>query len=147
VTQLHERRFVACPFSAALEFAESAVNRRSGLFLSPAPPLGEHADVAVASTPDSSDDVRKHDALLIAWRPQRTRFFPDFHGVLTVRPEHAGVTLQLDGVYEPPYGALGKAFDLLGGRSIARHTMQNLLRDLGADIEAEYRQERSRAAT
>lgn len=138
MTQLSEECFVACPFSAAVELAERAVNGLRGLYLSPFPPLGERVAFAAASTPDRSDESRKHDALLIAWRPQSGRAFPDFHGVLTVRPKNAGVRLQLNGAYRPPYGLAGKAFDVIAGRSIARRTMQHLLDDLAAQIETEY---------
>ncbi len=138
MTQVREKRFVACPFSAAMELAEKSVNRRAGLYLTPAPPLGERARFAVASTHDSSDEARKHDALLIAWRPQTTGLFPDFRGVLTVRPHHSGVTLQLEGAYDPPYAVIGKFFDIVAGRRIAHRTMRRLLDDFAHDIEAEY---------
>ncbi|HEY9179141.1 MAG TPA: hypothetical protein VIO32_00375 [Candidatus Baltobacteraceae bacterium] len=144
MTQLHEKRFVACPFSATIELAEKAANRHSDLYVSPYPPLGERVHFAIESTDDSTDEARKHDALLIAWRPENPRIFPDFRGVLTVRPKGSGVELQLDGAYVPPFGGLGNAFDLIVGRSVARRTMQRLLADLGADIEAEYQRERGR---
>src|SRR5579872_588921 len=142
MTQLEVRRFVACPFSAAVELAERAVNRLSDLYLSPFAPLGERAVFAAASTPDLSDEARKHDALLLAWRPQSQRLFPDFRGVLTVRPKYSGVWLQLSGAYSPPYAAAGKVFDIVAGRSIAKRTMHRLLNDLAAQIEAEYNAEK-----
>lgn len=142
MTQIREKRFVACPFSAALELAEMAVKLRADLYLTPAPPLGERARFAVASILGSSDETRKHDALLIAWRPQTAGIFPDFHGVLTVRPDHSGVTLQLDGAYDPPCAGLGKVFDVLAGRRIAHRTMCRLLDDFAQDIEGAYAAER-----
>lgn len=142
MTQLREKHYVACPFSAAVELAERAAKRHARMYLTPAAPLGERARFTVASTPDSSDEVRKHDALLLAWRPQTAGVFPDFHGVLTVRPNHAGVTLQLDGAYDPPFGAFGKVFDVLAGRRIARQTMRHLLDDFAREIEDEYATER-----
>jgi hypothetical protein len=142
MTKLSEKHVVACPFSAALELAEKAVKRHLELHLTPAPPLGERAHFVLASTPDSSDEARKHDALLIAWRPQTAGLFPDFHGVLTVRPKNSGVTLQLDGAYDPPYAGFGKVFDVIAGRRIAQRTMRNLLDDFARDIEAEYAAER-----
>lgn len=142
MTHLSVKRFVACPFSAAVELAERAANRVSSLYLSPFPPLGERATFAVASIPDSTDETRKHDALLIAWRPQTRRMFPNFHGVITVRPESSGVMLQLSGAYNPPYAIAGKAFDLLAGRSIAKRTMVHLLDELAAGIQTEYTAEK-----
>jgi hypothetical protein len=142
MTHVQRKRFVACPFSAAVELAERAANRRSGLYVTPSPPFGEHVRFAVATTPDSTDSARKHDALLIAWRPQTARIFPDFRGALTVRPHGAGVTLQIDGEYEAPYGAVGKLFDRIIGRTLADRTMKRLLDDFARDIEAEYRAEK-----
>ena len=142
MTQIREKRFVACPLSAAMKLAEKSVNRRADLYLTPAPPLGERARFAVASTHDSSNEARKHDALLIAWRPQTTGIFPDFRGVLTVRPHHSGVTLQMEGAYDPPYAVMGKVFDIVAGRRIAHRTMRRLLDDFAHDMEAEYAAEK-----
>lgn len=142
MTHLEVKRFVACPFSAAAELAERATSGRTSLYLSPFPPLGEPVVFAMVSTPDKSDQVRKHDALLIAWRPQTRGMFPDFHGVLTVRPRHAGVWLQLTGDYEPPYALPGKLFDLIAGRAIAKRTMGRLLDSFARQIESEYRAEK-----
>lgn len=142
MTQISEQCFVQCPFSAALELAEKAVKRHVELLLTPVPPLGERVRFAVSNTPDLTDETRKHDALLIAWRPETTGMFPHFHGVLTVRPDRAGVSLQLDGAYDPPYGAFGKVFDLIAGRQIAHRTMRHLLHDLANEIETEYAAER-----
>ena len=142
MTQLHISRYVDCPFSAAIELAEKAVSQRNGFYLTPSPPLVERVRFAAATTADATDDVRKHDALLIAWRPQTRGMFPDFRGVLTVRPERRGVRLRLDGQYEPPYGAPGSVFDFFVGRAIARRTMLRLLDEFAADIESEYDRER-----
>jgi hypothetical protein len=142
MTQLEVKRFVACPFSAAAELAERAASGLSNLYLSPFPPLGEPVVFAMVSTPDKSDEARKHDALLIALRPQTRGMFPDFHGVLTVRPERSGVLLQLSGGYDPPYALAGKIFDLIAGRSIAKRTMHRLLDGFADRIEAEYEAER-----
>jgi|SRR5579884_620983 len=142
MTKVRVKRFINCPFSAAVELAEKVVNRRDGLYLTPAPPLGERVRFAAAAAPDSSDRARKHDALLIAWQPRTAGMFPEFHGVLTVRPKGRGVSLHLNGEYEPPYGTAGKVFDFLAGRTIAQSTMRHFLDDLARDIELEYDNER-----
>jgi len=142
MTQVRIAREVKCPFSAALEFAERIAKRKDGLYLTPSPPLGERVRMAAQTTSDATDDARKHDALLIAWRPQNPDMFPEFRGVLTVRPHLHGSRLHLAGQYEPPYGVPGKAFDFVAGRAIARHTLQRFLDELAVEIEAEYQQER-----
>ena len=141
MTHVRVTRYVECPFSATLELAEKAIRGRSGFYLTPTPPLGERVSVTAKSTDDCTDDVRRHDALLIAWRPQTRGMFPDFHGVLTVRPMHNGALLHLNGQYEPPFRTAGKVFDAVAGRSIARRTLTRMLNDLALDIEAQYQEE------
>ena len=85
---------------------------------------------------DATDEVRKHDALEIRWSPKHYALFPDFQGLLTVRPHQAGSYLRIEGAYEPPFGILGRLFDALIGRALARLTLARLLRDLRVDIEA-----------
>ena len=142
MARIRTDRYVDCPFSAAVELAEKAVGRRKGMYITPAPPLGERVRFTAASTDDVTDEARKHDALLIAWRPQTEKIFPEFRGVLTVRPQDRGVSLRLTGEYTPPYGAAGKVFDLFAGRMIARRTMRHLLDELAGEIESAYQEER-----
>ncbi len=131
-------RFVDCPFSAVIEFAEEALRERPDVTLSPAPRLARHVCVASQVCEDVSDPVRRHDALLLAWRPP-SPLFPDFHGAFTVRPKGRGAWLRVQGSYEPPFGALGRAFDSLFGRRIARRTLEHLLRDISESAEHRWR--------
>jgi hypothetical protein len=138
------KRYVRCPFSAAIELAEKVLGRRGDLYITPSAPVGERVTFATATATDITDDVRKHDALLLTWSPQRAGMFPKFSGSLTVRPKGRGVWLRLSGEYEPPYGPAGKVFDFVLGRSIASATMRNLLDELAQDVENEYREEQRR---
>lgn len=147
MSQIRVTKYAECPFSAAVELAEKVVGRREGMNVSPSPPLGERVRFKAVSTDDCTDDARKHDALLIAWRPQTSGLFPEFRGALTVRPEYHGSRLQLNGDYVPPYGAAGKFFDFIVGRSLARRTMHHFLDELAADVEAAYSDERKHATT
>lgn len=147
MTQIHVTRYVRCPFSAAVELAEKAMGGRSDLFVTPSPPFGEHVRFAAVSSPDRSDESRKHDALLLAWRPETPNMFPEFRGVLTVRPKDRGVSLRLTGAYAPPYGKPGKVFDLLFGRALARRTVRHLLDEIAGAVEAAYDRERQHAKT
>lgn len=141
MSQVLVSKYAQCPFSAAVELAEKIVGRRKGMYVTPSPPFGERVQFAAASTDDSTDDARKHEALLIAWHPKSSSLFPDFRGVVTVRPEYRGARLRLHGEYTPPYGAAGKVFDVIVGRTLARRTMDHFLDELAADIEAAYSQE------
>lgn len=140
--RIHTSRYVDCPFSATLDFAEKVVSRRCGLYLTPAPPLGERVRFAAVSIEDASDEARKHTALLLAWRPQNEGLFPNFTGVLTFRPSNGGARMLLSGRYEPPFGIFGRIFDTFFGRAIAQRTMSGLLDEIGTEIEAEYDAER-----
>lgn len=142
MTQIRATRHVDCPFSATLEFVAHAAERRSGFYVTPSRAVGERVRFGAANAPDVTDTARKHDALLIAWRPQNRAMFPDFRGVLTVRPKRRGALLRLLGRYDPPYGIAGKVFDIVVGRAIAHHTLRHLLDEFASEIEAEYREER-----
>ncbi|HVA38405.1 MAG TPA: hypothetical protein VNJ51_12425 [Candidatus Dormibacteraeota bacterium] len=135
---LHVTRYVGCPFSATIELAELALRDRRDLIVSAAPALRERASVSFRRVKDRDDQTRRHDALLLAWRPHHMTLFPDFHGVLTVRPKHQGVWLRIQGSYEPPLGLCGRVFDALLGRAIARLTLKRLAADLAVKIEARW---------
>jgi hypothetical protein len=114
--------------------------------VSPISAVSENVRATAAVVDDESDDVRRHDALLLAWRPDHPRLFPEFQGVLTARPKNRGVWLRLDGSYDPPLGFIGKVFDLVFGRAIARSTMARLLAQLSAEIATQYSGARARPA-
>lgn len=147
MTTVSVRRLVRSPFSAAIEFAERVIARREGWYVTPAAPFAEHVRVVAESTSDPTDDVRKHDALIVAWRPQTRFLFPDFRGWLTVRPKGRWASIRFEGRYDPPFGLIGRIFDFVAGRRIARRTMRRFLNDLASEIESEYQQERRRSAT
>lgn len=130
-----------CPFSALIEFTEAALRDRPHIVLSPAPPIAKHADVETQLSDDASDEARKHDALLIAWRPGLP-LFPNFRGVLTVRPQRRGAWLRIEGTYEPPFGIGGRVFDAIAGRAIAKLTLSRLLGSLGKEAERRWQAER-----
>ncbi len=56
------------------------------------------------------------------------------------------VAMALDGEYEPPGGALGKAFDAAVGRRISTAGVKNLLLTFKREIEGAYREEVERVA-
>lgn len=110
--------------------------------VSPIPVVSENVKAAAAIVDDRSDDVRRHDALLLAWKPHHRGMFPDFQGVLTARPSGRGADLNLHGRYEPPLGLPGAIFDTVAGRHIARITMGRVLCDLCKQIEQKWNAER-----
>ncbi|HET9392464.1 MAG TPA: hypothetical protein VFO29_02905 [Candidatus Rubrimentiphilum sp.] len=126
-----------------IEFAEKAMNESPGMHVSPVPVVSESVDARTAVVDDRSDEVRLHDALLLAWKPRHRGMFPDFQGVLTARPSGRGAELSLHGRYKPPFGFSGAVFDAVAGQQIARITMKRVLADLCARIERKWDAERA----
>lgn len=131
-------RFVACPFSAVIEYAEDVLRGRSDIRISPAPHVSGAVHVASRATDDFSDTTRRHDALLLAWKPLHPSVFPWFHGALTVRPKERGAWLRIQGSYDPPFGIFGRIFDTLAGRRIARRSLNRMLDDLCVQVEHKW---------
>ena len=146
MTTVRATRFVNCPFSGVIEFAEEALRERESITLSPAAPFKQRVALATEAAEDISDRVRRHDALLIAWKPAIAFLFPDFRGAVTVRPMGHGAWLRIQGSYEPPLGAIGRVFDALFGRYVAHLTLAHLLDDVARDVECRWRAYRKEIA-
>lgn len=138
MTTVHAGRYVACPFSASIEYAEDALRERHDIIVSPGRLLGEHVALDTKVTDDLTDAVRRHDALLLAWQPKHAALFPNFRGALTARPKLRGSYLRLQGSYDPPAGFWGVAFDAMAGRFIAALTLRRLLDEIGRAVETKW---------
>jgi hypothetical protein len=106
--------------------------------VSPVETVAETVAHSTKVVDDGTDRTRIHDALLLAWKPEHRALFPDFRGLLTVRPKDRGVWMRLQGRYKPPFGIAGKLFDVVAGQHIAERTMRRLLGDVIDDIEAKW---------
>ena len=75
--------------------------------------------------------------------PAGRRAYPDFDGELTVRAadDYTTAILELRGQYRPPGGPAGAAFDLVAGSRIAAATAQQLLKEVGQELETRYRRD------
>ena len=142
MSEIRVTHHCACPFSAVIEFAEKALSESRWMRVSPVPVVAENVQAVAAVVDDRSDDVRRHDALLLAWKPNHRGMFPDFQGVLTARPSGRGAELSLHGRYQPPLGLPGAIFDSVAGRHIARLTMRRVLDDLCKQIEQKWNAEK-----
>ena len=148
MTTLYQRLFLRCPYRRAQHYLEEAL--------------------ATASTTRESDTIRLtvpltldlaalqkdvtvtygfgHDAMhfdqpwKIHWTPAGGGPFPNFDGELTVRADedYDRCILELRGDYQPPFGAVGEAFDALVGSRIASMTARELLRGIGLRMEEQY---------
>jgi hypothetical protein len=134
-------RVVRCPFSIAHDYAEdffadvAARGAEVRVPLRDLVVLRRPVRMVFARRPDYEEVGRPHDALAVRWTAG-THLFPDFHGTLRLRIASVDETrLTLEGAYCPPLGLLGRAFDALIGRRIARATMADLLGRLGDAME------------
>ena len=143
-TRVHATRYVDCPFSAVIEYVDEALRRRIDLAVSPAPLLSARVRMRLRVVDDLTDPVRRHDALLVAWRPAMPRLFPAFRGALTVRPKGRGAWLRIRGSYQPPFGTLGRLFDAVAGRTLALRTLDRLLQEIVLEVEAAWQTFRAR---
>lgn len=145
MSELLERRVVACPYHLARQYLEEdlaarAVSNEPGpLSLTLGVPGGELVKDVVVRYGPASDPMHFDQPWSVSWKPQAGPY-PEFDGELTVRADenYESSLLELKGSYRPPGGALGAAFDwALGGR-IAAATAQALLERIGAQMEARY---------
>ena len=116
---------------------ERALGDRHDMIVSPMRGVRERVHVGWAVVDDLTDECRRHDALTIYWKPEH-RTYPAFSGTLTVRPHFRDVHVRIAGQYDPPLGGVGRMFDRMAGRHIARLTRRRLIRDLVRDAEARY---------
>jgi hypothetical protein len=94
-------------------------------------------DREVCVEAERTRDDNRNDLLRISWKPEGTVVFPVFAGRLVVWSEDDPkiAFIELDGSYEPPFGAAGQAFDAVIGHRIAQQTARQLLNDLKTALE------------
>jgi hypothetical protein len=98
-------------------------------------------DCAVRLSP-----VRKPGSMIasyaVEWTPVAGGPFPTFNGGISLpnADDYDSCFIALDGTYEPPFGALGEAFDRTIGRAIAESTGRDLLERIGTFMEESSRE-------
>jgi hypothetical protein len=145
MSELFERRIVACPYHRAQGYLAQIVETKADsgaagtLTLSLAVPGGELAKDVVVRFGRAVDPMHFDQPWQIRWAPTSGPY-PDFEGELTVRADETYATSQLElrGGYRPPGGALGEVFDWAVGTRIARATAQALLERIGGGMEIRY---------
>ncbi len=126
------------PFSSVIEYAAEFFTEHPNLGVTALPAMTARVRTNAEVKEDHTDPVRRHDALRISWVP-RWPLFPNFEGLLTVRPSDSNATLGLEGSYDPPGGSFGKVFDRVIGQQLAMRTMANLMHRLARHIEVRYK--------
>ncbi len=146
--QLRFESQVACPFSAATEFAQDYFQERVPgvlrvpLRLGPLKiELNRGVSTGVAVFLDRTDPARRHEALEISIRPFNGLPFPEFRSALTVRPfMPPGTLVALELSYQPPLGFVGRLLDAVAGRLVAAAIGRALLDDLSTHLVARARE-------
>ena len=144
---VQERLFIEAPYT----LARGAFERRLGIpaqadhgtcDLTLGFPIAEGREIAriVTATTRRLPSTANYTAhYLIAWPAGSTARgipTPAFAGtlVLSAGEDYNETELKLDGGYDPPGGAAGRAFDELVGRRVAHATLSALLGGLGDDL-------------
>lgn len=153
MTHLNRDRSLRCPYVRAVAYFDRFLlrlpssERGQGRDLRLRVPLhvlglpGELAldrDVVATFEPLADPKGLQH-GVSIGWTPAGDPSFPTFRGTLQIAaatPKSS--VLALEGDYEPPLGALGKAFDAAIGRRIAESTADELLKTICEKIELDY---------
>lgn len=148
MTHIYERLFLKCPYVRAREFLREALEASAGEHTVETLPL----KAPLAFVPGTLEKnvliryERGHDPMhfdepwTVLWTPEGGGPYPDFAGELTVRADetYRGAVLELQGDYVPPFGAVGRAFDMMLGQRIAASTARTLLRAIGDKMEQRY---------
>jgi hypothetical protein len=143
MTKIVQRRIVACPYNLAKGYLDRE-------FQGDVPGLSWRLRVSADVVKDVDVQVRRAEDPMhfdepwtVTWVPHGGGPYPSFKGTLTVRADEdwTGSELELSGSYDPPFGAAGKAFDLLLGERLATATAKTLLDEIGSRFEAHYRRD------
>ncbi len=148
MSEIHEHRFLNCPYNRAREIlagavadaAETGTGRTLRLTLPI--PGGEITKDVLVEVKRGSDPRHFDEPWLLHWDPIGG-LYPSFDGTLSVQAEENYRTsrLVLAGSYTPPGGAAGAAFDAVVGARVAAATATELLRRVGDALEQRYQTE------
>jgi hypothetical protein len=101
--------------------------------------MGLSIDRRVSIEVRQGKSIRNDAALDISWSAKGTAAFPRYSGTFSADPSGTtSCTLQLQGRYSAPGGALGRAFDAIAGRHIARATIAAFLSQIARAAERDY---------
>jgi hypothetical protein len=76
--------------------------------------------------------------LPVTWRPiGHARLCPSFAGELRASSDHVGTAVTVSGAYDPPLGLLGRLYDVLIGRWLARASLQGFVDAIGRRLDAQ----------
>lgn len=155
MAQLLEYRILNCPYHRARRYLADSIagyaesGEETSLRLS-ATAGGMQFSKDVIVTYGTQPDPMHFDQIWhVHWKPTNGPY-PEFDGELSVRGDESykSAILELNGMYRPPGGAFGAAFDWAAGSKIAKTTANELLTRLASEMERRYeREERAKRAS
>jgi hypothetical protein len=153
MTDVTEHTYIACPMhrapkllAAFLHAAERAGGGLAQIQLEvpiPALPGGSIVERVHARFGPLIETTMHAYSLTVEWWPEEGRPFPSFHGTLGLEAadDYDSCRFTITGVYLPPFGALGEAFDHVIGKRIAQQSLRTLLEHMRLSLEDAYRLE------
>lgn len=151
MTHIYERRIISCPYVRAREYLRESLQAIADGKTPQTLPLSTPLAVVPGSVEKNvvvryergRDPLHFDEPWKVYWTPEGGGPYPDFAGELTVRADetYRGAVLELTGDYAPPFGALGRGFDMLVGAKIASATAKALLDRIGGSMEERYQTE------
>ena len=151
MTHVYERLYLNCPYVRAREYLrdqlEAAADGKTTHSLPLSAPLafvpGTLEKSVLVRYERGRDPLHFDEPWRVYWTPEGGGPYPDFAGEITVRASESyhGAVLELVGDYAPPFGALGRAFDMVLGSKIAASTARELLLAIGRTMDTRYHAE------
>jgi hypothetical protein len=123
-----------CPFSIAAEYAQEYLrNAEAGGLESLVrvpwfrwfPAFTHRVRMSFGLHTDLTEPGRRHDEIHLGWS-SGTWFLPNFRGSVFFRIERKRTRIIVAGNYDAPLGVLGRCFDSVIGKRIARASLQDL---------------------
>lgn len=141
VTHIYERLFLKCPYVRAREYLREALEASAAVKAVETVPTAEKN--MLVRYERGRDRLHFDEPWNVYWTPEDGGPYPDFSGEISVRVDesYCGAVLEITGDYAPPFGAVGRAFDMMIGSKIASGTAQMLLRHIAEQMEERYRSE------
>lgn len=145
MSEIHEQRFLQCPYNRARELLAEAVadavesGTGRSLRLTLPIPGGQLSKDVLVEVSRGTDPAGFDQPWVLHWDPMDD-IYPSFDGTLTVEADETynSSRLVIAGSYTPPGGATGAAFDAAVGSRIAAATANELLRKVGDSLERRY---------
>ena len=152
ISHLKQKTLVACPLAQAKQrVATFMIENGSQSASSSHITLGFHLMAGPADFALRMDHPVELDLIItsrvtalepcwgVEWKSNDGGFYPEFRGELAVEnDDYRSFWLTLRGTYEPPFGIIGTAFDVLLGSRIAAQSARELLARTASSIEAGF---------